>query len=171
MAMDTHFARILEIMCLKNGDGYTLYTNIGDNVSQEWRWIHILHKYWRLYVSGTGMETHFARILEIMCFKNGDGYTLYTNIGDYMSQGRGWIHILREYWRLCVSRMAMDTHYTQILEITCLKNGDGYTLYTNIGDNVSQEWRWIHILREYWRLCVSRMGMDTHFTQILIKSV
>jgi hypothetical protein len=149
--METHFARILEIMCLKNGDGYTLYTNIGDYMSQGRGWIHILREYWRLCVSRMAMDTHYTQILEITCLKNGDGYTLYTNIGDNVSQEWRWIHILREYWRLCVSRMGMDTHFTQILEITCLKDGDGYTFCINIGDYVSQEWRWIHIIHKYWR--------------------
>jgi hypothetical protein len=80
-----------------------------------------------------------------MCLKNGDGYTLYTNIGDNVSQEWRWKHILHKYWRLCVSRMAMETHFAQILEITCLKNGDGNTFCTNIGDNVSLVWTWEQI--------------------------
>ena len=136
-------------MCLRDGDGNTFCENIEENVSQGWSLKHILHKYWRLCVSRMGMETHFARILEIMCLKNGDGYTLYTNIGDNVSQEWRWKHILHKYWRLCVSRMGMETHFAQILEITCLKNGDGNTFCINIGDYVSQGQGWKHIMREY----------------------
>jgi hypothetical protein len=65
-------------MCFKDGDGYTFCENIADNLSQEWRWIHI-----------------FVRILQIMCIKDSDGYTFCENIADNVSQGQGLEHIMR----------------------------------------------------------------------------
>ena len=43
MAVDTHFCmRILQIMCLKDSDGYTFCENIADNVSQGQGLEHIM---------------------------------------------------------------------------------------------------------------------------------
>ena len=42
IGVGTHYSRILGIICLKDGGGYTFCENIADNLSQGWRWIHIL---------------------------------------------------------------------------------------------------------------------------------
>ena len=41
------------------------------------------------------VDTHFARILQIICLKDGGGYTFCENIADNLSLGQGLEHIMR----------------------------------------------------------------------------